>query len=380
MLKHNALKIEFDFSKLVLHTIRQMTSKPTKRSATVALDASLQNYNKNQIIRAKAPDRRQVFRHVLGTPFVTDWSYPSDAQQKSILTEFCSCASSVGVHRRKLQQQHKSKAHKLKKNDTSTDIEQKDSLVDISTALAPLEDLVVGINDVTKVLEGMIAHKAHLEASKADKQILNKSKKTAQSMPITDALAVPVTQLGCIFVCRGDMPVAHTYSHLPTMAAICSDRFWICAFSAGAEKTLALALGLKRVSVLGIKADSLRFEMVHKLIQQACNKVHIPWLQNPTKVSYLPTNIRAIKTVGLIKTRNTRVTAKSAMSTPQPTVVDTVNKDKQTISLKRSVDELDKYRSKNMPDLASTVDALAKNTTVADSDTDHKKTKINHQH
>ncbi|KAH6575980.1 hypothetical protein BASA62_001689 [Batrachochytrium salamandrivorans] len=312
---------------------------PAVAKATIASAAASSRKIKGRFISIKAQERRPIFKHVLGTPFVTNWSSPDNAEQQAILTEFCACTASVGIYRRLAIRERKLKSRKVKQAmgeldaDTSVNEAVKISSDEVAAVpLQPLTDLVIGINNVTKILEDMISHKAKTDALERDriaheKCNTNSLKKCdshvvdpipTPSQPLVHKTLKPPPQLRCIFVCRGDMPVGHLYSHLPAMAAIIGGDLRICAFSAGAEKTLSLALGIKHVSTLGIKISTPRFDRVFQLVVQSDCRVNIPWLHNPMAASYLPTKVRAIKTVGPIKNKNTRVGSVSKKAKIQP--------------------------------------------------------------
>ncbi|KAH6572383.1 hypothetical protein BASA60_006644 [Batrachochytrium salamandrivorans] len=282
---------------------------PAVAKATIASAAASSRKVKGRFISIKAQERRPIFKHVLGTPFVTNWSSPDNAEQQAILTEFCACTASVGIYRRLAIRERKLKSRKVKQAmgeldaDTSVNEAVKISSDEVAAVpLQPLADLVIGINNVTKILEDMISHKAKTDALERDR--------IAHEKCNTNSLK----------------KFGHLYSHLPAMAAIIGGDLRICAFSAGAEKTLSLALGIKHVSTLGIKISTPRFDRVFQLVVQSDCRVNIPWLHNPMAASYLPTKVRAIKTVGPIKNKNTRVgsVSKKAKIQPDAPVIDGV--------------------------------------------------------
>ncbi|KAJ3267940.1 hypothetical protein HK104_005544, partial [Borealophlyctis nickersoniae] len=88
--------------------------------------------------------------------------------------------------------------------------------------LMPLRDIEVGINNVTKRLE------------------------TSVRNPGSPALRL-------VFLCRGDIPMAHIYQHMPPLVYLAGEDVLLCSFGKGAENLLAHALGVKTVMALGIK-------------------------------------------------------------------------------------------------------------------------------
>ncbi|KAJ1328414.1 hypothetical protein BSLG_010146 [Batrachochytrium salamandrivorans] len=309
---------------------------PAVAKATIASAAASSRKIKGRFISIKAQERRPIFKHVLGNSLchklvssvqfyprlashlfnlisgICSMSSPDNAEQQAILTEFCACTASVGIYRRLAIRERKLKSRKVKQAmgeldaDTSVNEAVKISSDEVAAVpLQPLTDLVIGINNVTKILEDMISHKAKTDALERDR--------IAHEKCNTNSL-------------KKYMPVGHLYSHLPAMAAIIGGDLRICAFSAGAEKTLSLALGIKHVSTLGIKISTPRFDRVFQLVVQSDCRVNIPWLHNPMAASYLPTKVRAIKTVGPIKNKNTRVgsVSKKAKIQPDAPVIDGV--------------------------------------------------------
>lgn len=94
--------------------------------------------------------------------------------------------------------------------------------------LASLKDIVLGINMVTKNLEMMC------------------SRENTRVAP----------RLRLVLLCSGDVAVSQLYSHIPTLTYLAGGGILLCALGRGAEPVLAKALGIKRVSIIGIKVCS----------------------------------------------------------------------------------------------------------------------------
>ncbi|KAI8927230.1 hypothetical protein BC831DRAFT_188512 [Entophlyctis helioformis] len=252
-------------------------------------------------VQVKAQDRRVVFKHVLGTPFVHDWPSPGMDVQMAVLQEFCECVASVTAVRQRAPHTRpptKSSAKPADDEYKPMDVDGLAASSDQDAAeLAPLTDLAVGINAVTAVLEGMIAQRSL--AKTAPKVASSKVANTPASA--SAGAAADLASLRCILVCRGDMPVGHIYAHIPTMAFLASPSILVCALSAGAEATLAQALGSKQIYAVGIKTNTPRFNKLCQLLAPALKLIDIPWLRSAGTVAYLPTNIRTIQTSAPIK-------------------------------------------------------------------------------
>ncbi|KAJ3093006.1 hypothetical protein HK102_013280 [Quaeritorhiza haematococci] len=118
---------------------------------------------------------------------------------------------------------------------TSLTEEHQNSLISSLEAPEILEDVVVGINVVTRALE-----KQHKQNAAGGKDIAENNHK-----------------IDVVFVCRGDAPGPQFYTHLPTLGRLAGDVI-ICPFGKGAEKALAQAMGLKKVLVLALKAVEVK--------------------------------------------------------------------------------------------------------------------------
>jgi ribonuclease P/MRP protein subunit POP3 len=107
-----------------------------------------------------------------------------------------------------------------------------------------LQHLTIGINEVTRKLESQI---------KASRQTVVISDQVAVSSESLSYLGIKV-----VFVCRADIDPPMLIDHLPHLVSTCNssrkppDFVKLVPLPKGAEFTLAAALGLRRVAVIGV--------------------------------------------------------------------------------------------------------------------------------
>ncbi|KAJ3023054.1 UNVERIFIED_CONTAM: hypothetical protein HDU68_008817 [Siphonaria sp. JEL0065] len=109
-------------------------------------------------------------------------------------------------------------------------------------------------------------------------------------------------ELGIVFVCKGDIPVAHLYAHLPTMAYLAGEHVYLVGLPKGAEPMLSAALGMSAVAAFGIKTNSPKFNDLYALVKTMVQPPIIPWLprkscenkKSTTGIVYLETNLKTL--------------------------------------------------------------------------------------
>ena len=113
-------------------------------------------------------------------------------------------------------------------------------------------DIIIGINDVSKALEGMLVKPVISQTT--DDSGNHSSNSTRPHVP----------KVQIVFLCRGDLDPPHLYSHIPTLVSlanvaafgneeVASNPILLCPLNTGAEEMLSNALHFKRVGCLAIK-------------------------------------------------------------------------------------------------------------------------------
>lgn len=148
--------------------------------------------------------------------------------------------------------------------------------------LQVLSGLFIGINAVTRALEGMIA-----------------SQRVAKEKDAVTSLS----SVRAVFVCKGDLASAsHLYAHIPTLTYLAGTNVRLLGLEKGSEASIARALGMSGVIALAIKADSVVFDEIISFLVANVEPPSIPWLprkissvEQPLIMPYLPTNIKTLQ-------------------------------------------------------------------------------------
>ncbi|KAJ3190375.1 hypothetical protein HDU85_000671 [Gaertneriomyces sp. JEL0708] len=144
----------------------------------------------------------------------------------------------------------------------------------LRVGLEPLRDIVVGVNAVTKCLE-------------------------QSSQPTPEQSSQSPARLRLVFVCNQDVPATHLFTHIPAMVQLAGEHVLLCPLAKGAEDQISSSLGLKRVSILGIKTDTPRFDALYQLLAEKLPKLNIPWIATGSRIredSVAPTSTDSSKT------------------------------------------------------------------------------------
>ncbi|CAE6425588.1 unnamed protein product [Rhizoctonia solani] len=154
-----------------------------------------------------------------------------------------------------------------------------------------LNHCVFGINEVTKRLESQIQPNAlGAEAAAPD--------------------VAPKTKLRFVIACRTDVDPPILIEHLPVLVAACNsaipgdseDRMFIklVTLPMGGEHTLAEMIGLRRVAVMALDAETPGLERLESLLS-SITPLRAPWLAPPSNISQepkelVPTHVKQLKT------------------------------------------------------------------------------------
>ncbi|CAD6444907.1 9c8925b4-2850-48a5-b9be-cb44fb5fa038 [Sclerotinia trifoliorum] len=123
----------------------------------------------------------------------------------------------------------------------------------------------------------------------------------SDTRPQTKDAFKPDPHFSAIFVTRSDQPPILN-SHLPQIIATASKAHptkpstRLVQVPKGSETRIAAALGLPRVSFLGILDDAPNSKALIDLIRDCVEEIQIPWLDEAKKAEYLETKINSIQT------------------------------------------------------------------------------------
>jgi hypothetical protein len=110
----------------------------------------------------------------------------------------------------------------------------------------------------------------------------------------------PEGHFSAIFVCRSSQP-AILNDHLPQLVTTASlahpglPATRLVELPKGSDARLSDALGLPRVSFIGIIEDAPQSKSLVDLVRECVPEVEIPWLQQAKESKYLPVKINAIE-------------------------------------------------------------------------------------
>lgn len=119
----------------------------------------------------------------------------------------------------------------------------------------------------------------------------------------------PLQHFSVIFVARSNQPPILN-SHLPQIIATASKAYptkpstRLVQLPKGSETRIAAALGLPRVSFLGLRDDAPNCKALVDLIRECVEEIEVPWLDEVKKAEYLETKINSIQTsIGAVKSK-----------------------------------------------------------------------------
>jgi len=187
-------------------------------------------------LRKAEEKRRVVYKAVLDTPFILKWPFTPAEKQNDILRTLCTCLAPLGKARSERRRQRKEK-------------------VKATEQLPRSPTVVTGINAITRSLE-------------------------RKDPDDSDAL---------VFVCRNDIDPPQLCAHIPQLCALASRK--LIQLPQGAEKSIADALGLKRVGAIQVKGTGDEWD---KLVQLTSSTPTLtaPWLEP----RYMATQIKTLET------------------------------------------------------------------------------------
>ncbi|KAF7535228.1 hypothetical protein G7054_g5532 [Neopestalotiopsis clavispora] len=218
--------------------------------------------------------KKLVFQ--LDTPYsVASWPLITQGDQDAILELLC---AGKREKKRKRKEAAKSSAHPPP---IIPPVPEIGSFVDVGLAV------------VTRSLESIVAVRKPDEES------------VTLEPPITDnayeQTSSTSTRYSAVFVTRSDQPSVLN-SHLPQMVAAASLRepagepTRLVGLSKSCQDRLSLALGLPRVSVIGLRNDAPKSEALVDFIRQHVPVIEAPWLKEAQDIQFRETKINTIET------------------------------------------------------------------------------------
>ncbi|RUS20651.1 hypothetical protein BC937DRAFT_94699 [Endogone sp. FLAS-F59071] len=294
-------------------------------------------------LRKDEQKRKNVFKHVLDSPYTVKWPFIVPEDQIEILEALCKYVASftllykvykgqnrltrstwpcfiitflapncrflepIGEYRRQCKAAKPKHVLTRKKRIhdtiTATTVETvhvgiptgpsyaSSSSQPVPTPPSVLNSTVFGINQVTKFLERIIT--------------ASRSSAMTPATPIPDPLTM-------IFVCKGDIVPPHLVGHLPVMAYIAgggvkerANSVLLCSLAKGAERRIGGVAGIQRCSAIGVQAlNDESYTALFTLVHAKVEPIEAPWLlpllltpiNSVPKPPYLVTNIKTLQT------------------------------------------------------------------------------------
>ena len=140
------------------------------------------------------------------------------------------------------------------------------------------------------------------EGELLDVEEMSNESDPAKKVPTDDTSYPQIeTHLSAIFVCRSSQSTILN-EHLPqlvTTASLAQPEFpatRLVELPKGSDKRLCEALGISRVSFVGILEGAPHSKSLVERVRECVPVVEIPWLREITELRYLPVKINAIGT------------------------------------------------------------------------------------
>ncbi|KAF7893703.1 uncharacterized protein EAF02_001241 [Botrytis sinoallii] len=240
----------------------------------------------------------------LDTPFTSaNWPQVSFKDQETIVELLCGLLSPIGAYRSNHITPSKGKrSKKRKRRDLKSENERPS---DIPSSPEISSYIITGLNSIHRMLEE--SSKRGLET----KESLNTGPETRPQSNDVDSStqSSPHAHFSAIFVARSNQhPIFN--SHLPQLLNTASKAYpakpptRLVQLPKGSETRIAIALGLPRVSFLGILDDAPNSKALVDLIRDCVGEIEIPWLNEAKKAEFLETKINSIQTtIGAVKAK-----------------------------------------------------------------------------
>ncbi|KAK2461543.1 hypothetical protein APHAL10511_006006 [Amanita phalloides] len=231
-------------------------------------------------------DRKIAFKSALDTPYRVSWPKVPTNIQTELLAHMISILEGVAdchITFRRL-------SCKRKKASTSDGMQEEKDEAAVEPLDAELQakimidHMVVGLNAVTKRLETQVRKRPHARITEKE--------------PDEDIETKPDLRL--ILACRADIDPPLLIDHIPHLAATCNsiqkDAVKLASLPAGAEEALAKALGVRRVSVIGLDAEFPALDGFTPFME-SIPILSAGWLSRIGLArNFIPTHVKQVKT------------------------------------------------------------------------------------
>ncbi|KAH6850160.1 hypothetical protein B0I37DRAFT_370895 [Chaetomium sp. MPI-CAGE-AT-0009] len=243
-------------------------------------------------------ERKRIV-HTLDTPYSSvEWPRTNQDEQDAILELLCQLLAPLGVHRKSFIPPSKGKRKRSKKAGSPANPEETWQI----SSSPPTPELAayvdVGLSKISRELQAMSSqheHNPRLEAAPSEH---------GEKEPKTDTRPYDV-----VFVARSGQPSTF-HCHFPQMVALAArsqpadKAVRLVGFSKSCEDRLSAALGIPRVSSIGLRADAPQAKGLVDFVRDHVAPIEVAWLREARAGKFLETKIDAVPTkVGVKKPR-----------------------------------------------------------------------------
>ncbi|KAI2630711.1 hypothetical protein GGR54DRAFT_635318 [Hypoxylon sp. NC1633] len=228
-------------------------------------------------------DKKKRIVYQLDTPYsAVSWPVVTLEHQETILELLCTLLAPLGQHRSEHVPLSKGKRDKKRKRKASASLPK-----DLPHPPAPgIKSYVdVGLTNVTRRLQEMTSKDSDDEPNIEDR------------LPDQEAPA----PYSAIFVARSGQPNALN-GHLPQMVAVASKSHFartpirLVGLSKSCEDRLSEALGIPRVSCIGLRENAPNAKALVEFTRQHVPIIEVQWLEEAKRAEHRETKINLIET------------------------------------------------------------------------------------
>ncbi|KAL2064044.1 hypothetical protein VTL71DRAFT_4538 [Oculimacula yallundae] len=279
-------------------------------------------------------DRKPKTIYQLDTPFTTvSWPDTSPQIQEAILELLCSILSPIGLHRSNHITPSKGKRSKKRRREEARQKDQSEAPLDITPTPSPeiSSFVVIGLNSITRSLEELSQiskpaaittnqkgsqtepnQEADPGANSSNLSVHDQGNDTTPGESKKDSELPTLKHFAAIFVPRSSQPPI-LHAHLPQLIATASlahsslPSTRIVQLPKGCDARLCDALGLPRVSFIGLLEGAPHSKALMELVREHVPEIDVPWLREAGEKRYLKVKINAVQTSAPVVEKEKRV-------------------------------------------------------------------------
>ncbi|CZT01224.1 uncharacterized protein RAG0_08960 [Rhynchosporium agropyri] len=280
--------------------------------------------------RTPIVERKPKTIYQLDSPFTTvSWPETSPQIQETILELLCSVLSPIGQHRSNHITPSRGKRSKKRRREEVRQEDRTQETPEIALSPEISSFIMIGLNSITRSLEALSQKSKPIaittgqegpqpEPNQIADSVIAESSVSSQGQKISKApeknteLDISATQhFAAIFVPRSSQPPI-LHAHLPQLIATASLAHPSLAptrlvqLPKGCDARLCDALGLPRVSFIGILEGAPHSKALVELVRENVSEIDVPWLREMREKKYLGVKINAMQTFAPVVEKESR--------------------------------------------------------------------------